>query len=360
MEASVTYGTSFVWGPQGVSILQLMSDLQNRGEKTVCQALDISKFFPGGTVAVPSCSVCAMVDSLKVDGQDISFCGKVKLNCTTPFLPIPIADQEIDIPCTNITDCKLFGCPGGCSGETCSRLGLCQCKKGYGPDCSIKFENNCISSKIIPKTCWSASSPDCDTAEFTLATENAPPRTTTLQLSKVNNISQIVPCLPLANTSCKICVDMDNIRREATSLSGCPKVKTSCGTVLLNTYETTCVSLSGDVILPQCSVDTTTSSSSTLSGGSTTDGPTNNAEPAWSTSKTALMAVVGLLAVAILAVLGYLAFGKFFGGIGQQNSFERVNGTSLVDELEPVLYDKDLGKKNGQLDDEDDDSEEDA
>jgi len=335
LSGKVTLGGSTVWGPRQISIPRLVELAQaaqgrSSGPLTVCESMDIAP-----------CSVCNVVDKLKIDGDDLHYCGKFQVNCTIPV--VGVVKREIALPCVNITDCHLFGCQNNCNGGNCSALGVCQCKHGtYGPDCSVSVKDSCIESQWWSKTCWKADFPDCHTVAFSVGPAGLAATVNTQKISQVSELT-LVPCQQLAQEpACQICVNAEQIHVEGTKLMGCPRIKLSCAGVDVNSYQIDCIPLATSNAL-QCSTNPPDVS---------TGGDSNGITPAgtWGMSKVILMILVVVLGLGILAVGTYFAYTRYKQW-KQGKTFERVPVGNVQDEFESMPLGRDDGSNENSLDD---------
>lgn len=234
MTGSITLAGETIFGPTTVPIADLLMQIQNQqDDPMICYGLQDSLY--------GSCSLCATVDGLQINGDSIHYCGTGLLNCSNAITST--LSQTFDIPCFDLENCGLFNCRNDCYGRgTCSSLGICQCDPGYyGYDCSVQLSENCVYGPLFDSTCWTVN--HCDqTLDVTI---------TNSQSSSVKQITQneftqfdIVPCSTVideANLKCDMCVTMEQIQPQGTGYNGCPSISMSCNTILARKDSLDCI-----------------------------------------------------------------------------------------------------------------------
>jgi hypothetical protein len=123
------------------SIAQLVQDIQlnstARLPLTYCQAVSL----PLG-----DCNACLEVKEYRMSSQSrtIALSGVGSVSCPGDIR------QTFQIDGLQLEDC-FWVCPNDCPNGACSIDGKCQCSQGYyGPDCSIREENNLYNGTIFP------------------------------------------------------------------------------------------------------------------------------------------------------------------------------------------------------------------
>jgi len=279
-----------VYGPRNVPIGVMLSAIQDRlddpnrspGDTTICQALSLG---PG-----LSCSLCATgIDKMRIDGDDLHYCGSLIFNCSGIV-------QNLPPFCVNITNCRLYGCKNNCNNVgTCSALGICRCNKDYyGLDCSVSIADGCVQSGNLEKACWQADFPDCHTLDFKVTTSVG---TISRNYQKIDEMTSLdlMPCRNLSqNMKCQTCVAATDLNVVGDQLVGCPTLKIACSDMEVSNYKINCLTL---VTSPQlvCQPD---NSDVAMAGGA---------------GKTVLLILASILALLVIAGLGYYLITKYFG-----------------------------------------------
>jgi hypothetical protein len=253
-------------------------------------------------VGVGQCKVCANVSELKIDGDDFKFCGKIDVGCES--FVAGTFNRSFDVPCIDIQDCKLFGCPNNCTSHgTCDSFGFCDCRDTYsGPDCSAYIDqtNYCITSDFVNKTCWKTFFPNCRTVEFEVLLGNR-------QLTKVEqsiDSTHSLNLLPWINMTgfdaCKMAVIASNVSVQGDSLFGCPSLQVSCNGYIVENFPYGCMKLAQSKAL-LCN-----STQNTPDSGNPPESKSNKL----STARIVMWVAVGGVVVALLAAGGYFVFSR--------------------------------------------------
>jgi len=271
---------------------------------------------------------CINVTELKVDGDDLKFCGDIVVEAASVL--IGNFSRTIHVPCLDVQDCKLFGCPNQCSGHgNCSSFGLCECKAGFtGPDCSLTFDGTCIQSDFAPKTCWKTYFPDCHTVEFEVTLDSKELLKLKQELSDTKSLT-LMPCQNLTGfAQCQVCVLADNVTTEDKTLRGCPIFRVKCDEIIVEEFETGCMTIATSS-QPLCP-----SGSHPIPGAPI---PTSEHRLAnFGTARIVMWVAIGAVVVVLLAAGAYFVFVRF---IKKQNV---------------SLYGYDVVQLNGGADEDDD------
>jgi len=254
-------------------------------------------------VGVGTLKACVNVTELKVDGDDLKFCGDIIVEAASVL--IGNFARTFHIPCLDVQDCKLFGCPNQCSGHgTCGSLGICECKSGFtGPDCSLNFDGTCIQSDFAPKTCWKTFFPDCHTVEFEVNLGTQELFKLKQDLTETKSLT-LMPCQNLTGfDQCQVCVVADNITVQDKTLNGCPIFRVKCDEIIVEQFETGCMTIAS-------------STEALCLGGGKPD--PNNPVPttehrlaSFGTARVVMWVAVGAVVVVLLAAGGYFVFVRF-------------------------------------------------
>jgi len=331
LTGTVMYNTANILGPQHILLDRFLGVFQRQlrdpsyadGTKkvTTCLPLPIPQF---------QCNACSTMSDLKINGDNLHYCGTLTVNCTVLGVSY---DRTLQLPnpCVDLRNCQTYGCQNNCSNAgRCTTYGLCRCSPGhFGFDCSTVIANNCISSSTIPKSCWKFNFPDCNTVNYQVNTP-AGEITQKVILNKPGSSLKLVPCQKFSNPSfnnmnCEMCVDANQLSVEGDNLIGCPSVVVKCNGVEVNNTQLDCLPLaqSPALVCPQTTPKETNSTS--ILG-------TQN------TAKTVLIAMSAILGIVLLGTGGYLVTTKVIGFDGRL-PFQRVD-SYLTEDVEPLNGEK--------------------
>jgi len=247
------------------------------------------------------CDACLNVTDFKLNGNDFHFCGNLTVNCSTVAGAF---SQSFAIPCFNVSDCKLFGCPNNCSHQgQCDQFGFCECSGGhYGPDCSASVVNGtCIASSFFPTTCWHASFPDCHTVDFEVDADGHAIQKFQQTLSSSASLV-LVPCKSVGalNNPCEVCVVAQNVQVVKDELRGCPVVSVRCQGLEVENFPLSCITLAKSDRL----VCANTPPSTPPKGD-------NNVNEDPGAGKIIMWLVIGVAVLAVLAGGAYFVFVRY-------------------------------------------------
>jgi len=312
LTGTISISGQMIYGPTSVPIADIISRIQNNQQNNpnegnlMCFKLTESQLY--GT-----CSLCATVDQLTINGNSIHYCGTGLFNCSSSIAPL---SQEFDIPCFDLENCGLFNCRNECNQKgRCSSFGLCECDPGYyGYDCSLQIAGNCVSSPLLDPTCWEISYPECNTVNLKLSST----ADTYITHYSVNDFTSfdISPCKTVINEAdlqCDMCLSMENIHTES-SLVGCPTINLKCNDIPARSERVDCISI-GPSYDAQTMCPTDDQSSK---------------EPSPSSTPNQIVYILGLmLAILILLSVGFLIIRKF-------GDWGRVQPEVYVEDEEPL------------------------
>jgi len=244
--------------------------------------------------------VCGNVTELSVSGDDLKFCGKVQFFLDSALLGK--YNESLEVPCLDIKQCKLFGCPNNCSGKgTCGPFG-CTCNKGYsGPDCSVFFNGTCVESDLVPASCWKAFFPDCRHVEFEVTSQGRELYKFESPLNEVSGVKLLPSTALVGFEPCKVDVVAQNITVKNDTLSGCPVIQVSCDELIVEEFNLDCMKLAQ-------------SSALICANNPPVTNPPPGPENTMSTigaGRVAMYVAVGILVLALLGGGGYFVFVRF-------------------------------------------------
>jgi hypothetical protein len=222
-----------IYGPKTVPIGDILSNIQQRSyedpnfkNELFCQNLTSTSPFG-------SCTICATVDGLSIEGDTLNYYGVGQLTCGDSLLG-PAFIRNFTIPPVTINNCQLFSCQNDCNGKgKCTSLGMCECDPGfYGYDCLLEMSNNCISGPNFQETCWDFSFPGCKEVEIKITTGGI----SSIRREGVDDLSSfpIGSCRDVINEenlTCQACLEMKDVTTLGTQLIGCPTLRSVCNEV---------------------------------------------------------------------------------------------------------------------------------
>jgi len=241
----VTLSGESIFGPTSIPIADLLTRIQN--QKNDPTAGNLMCFQVTESSVYGSCSLCATIDQLEINGNSIHYCGSGQFNCSS-LIAAPVI-QPFDIPCIDIENCGLFSCRNDCNGRgKCTSFGMCECYSGYyGYDCSLQLTQNCVSGPLFDTTCWDVNS-NCESIDLML-TRSAKVYATRYQSVSDFTEFEIVPCKTVINEAdlnCEMCLTMENIHPEGTGFKGCPTISMSCNSIPARSESLDCIHMSSN------------------------------------------------------------------------------------------------------------------
>jgi len=245
--------------------------------------------------------VCVNVTEMNINGDDLKFCGALLFSLDSAVLGK--FSESLPVPCIDIQECKLFGCPNNCNGKgTCGTLG-CECNKGYnGPDCSIFFNGSCVETDLVPPTCWKAFFPNCRTVEFEVTGQGG---NEIFKFSEdLSNFTSVklMPSTPLPGFEpCRVDVVAQNLSVISDTLHGCPTIQVTCDTLTVEEFPLDCMAIAQS---PALICSNNPPSTPPISNGPNSPSPVGAA-------RVAMYIGVGLLVIALLGGGGYFIFVRF-------------------------------------------------
>jgi len=300
LTGSISMSGKTIYGPTSVPIADILTRIQN--QKDDPNSGNLMCFNLTQSTIYGSCSLCATIDDLNIVGDTIHYCGTGTFNCTSLISEV---GQEFNIPCVDITNCRLFNCRNNCNNEGhCTNFGMCNCDKGYyGYDCSVQIKHNCISAPVIPTSCWDISYPECNTVDLTMTYNYLASYDTHYTIDEFTSFS-ITPCTTVineGNLQCDMCLSMENIHTEGSDLIGCPTIIMDCNGIP-SRYETLdCITIAPAPQKSDCPDPT----------------PNEVPQPQTTPGTNQVFYIVGLMIVIlVLLSVGFLIIKKF-GGFGK-------------------------------------------
>jgi len=298
LTGSISMSGITIYGPTSVPIADILTQIQN--QKDDPNSGNLMCFNLTQSTIYGSCSLCATIDDLNIEGETIHYCGTGTLNCTSLISHV---DQEFNIPCVDIKNCKLFNCRNNCNNKgRCTNFGMCNCRKGYyGYDCSVQIDDNCISAPLLPTSCWDISYSGCNNVDL---------KTTNDYLASDFHYSfdeftsfSITPCTTVineGNLQCDMCLNMENIHTEGSKLIGCPTITMDCNGIPAR-YET---------------LDCITIAPAPKQQSADCHDTTPNVDQPRSSSNQVFYIVGFIIVILVLLSVGFLVIKKF-GGFGK-------------------------------------------